>query len=110
CHLSGKRLLTGSGTDYVVSQRECSPFMCMALSNLAPSAGDLFSQTSHWRRLRLSIQHFAHLLRKVIRSKGLLEKVGSRGQDAVMDDSILSIARHIEDLDLGSYTQQAFCH
>ena len=27
-----------------------------------------------------------------------------------MDDSILSIARHIEDLDLGSYTQQAFCH
>jgi hypothetical protein len=75
------------------SRIENDALHCMRLRRTrSVSRRPFFPDNSGEAALWLSIQNFAHFIRKGTRAEGLLEKIGSRGQDAVMDDGILTIA------------------
>ena len=85
--------LTLSLMSVAFSRIENDAHHCMRLRRTrSVSRRPFFPDNSGEAALWLSIQHFAHLIRKGTRGEGLLEKVGPRGQDAVMDNGILTIA------------------
>src|SRR5437870_6573962 len=79
--------------------------MTIIVSGQAAGAG-------HWSYKQLStfpvIKNLAHLARKRLRREGLLEKRHAWVQLPVMEHSLVGVARHKEDLHVGTQGLQPF--